>query len=323
MTKKTILLPMFIAAALVLVLSGCAEKKEAVNNSQNLPSSETESKKESKVSGELDIKGSDTLLQLVSSMSEAFSEKNTQAEVAVTGGGSGTGIAALLNGEIKVANASRDVKQKEIDKIAEKGGSFKKFIVARDGLSIIVNKDNPVDKLTVDQIGKIYRGEINNWKEVGGDSNQINLYGRQSTSGTYEFMKDEVLKGDYASTMRNMEGNQAIVDAVKEDSTGIGYVGIGYAVNAGSAITILDVAAEGSSTYYSPTNESNITSGKYPVSRPLFQIMADYPEKNGLIHKFMEFEISSAGLEITKEAGFYPPSVQDKASNDKFFSGIK
>ncbi len=319
MKKKTILPLVLGAAALTLILAGCA-KKDA-KNSQSLPAINKVATGE--ISGKLDIKGSDTLLQLVSSMSEAFSQNNPKTEITVTGGGSGTGIASLINGEIKVADASRDVKQDEIDQVTKMGKSFKKFIVARDGLSIIVSKNNPIKQLTVDQIGKIYRGEVTNWSAVAGNDSSINLYGRQSTSGTYEFLKDYVLKGDYASTMRNMEGNQAIIDAVKNDPTGIGYVGIGYAVNAGDSIVILNVATTENSTYYPPTDEANIKSGKYPISRPLFQIMLDSPEKEGLVEKFMQFEISPEGEKIVKEVGFYPPSEQDKTSNEKFFSEIK
>ncbi len=319
MKKKTIPLLVLGTTALTLILGGCAKKD--TESAQSLPAINKTTTEE--ISGKLDIKGSDTLLQLVSSMSEAFSQNNPKAEITVTGGGSGTGIASLINGEIKVADASRDVKQDETDQVTKMGKSFKKFIVARDGLSIIVNRNNPVKQLTVDQIGKIYRGEITDWGSVAGNKGPINLYGRQSTSGTYEFLKDDVLKGDYASTMRNMEGNQAIIDAVKNDPTGIGYAGIGYAINAGDSITILNVAATENSTYFSPTDEANIKSSKYPISRPLFQIMVDSPEKGGLIEKFMQFEISPEGEKIVKEAGFYPPSEQDKASNEKFFSEIK
>lgn len=279
---------------LVIVISGCGANKD---NQQDLKT--------------LDIKGSDTLLQVVSSMAEAFNEKNLDAEVTVTGGGSGTGIASLLNGEIFLANSSRDVKEQEIKAAADKGKEFKKFIVARDGISIIANKNNPVKKLTIADIGRIFRGEIKNWKEIGGDDSAINLYGRQSTSGTYEYMKDEILKGDYDPSMRNMEGNKAIIDAVIGDKTGIGYTGIAYAAMEKGNISILDIAGNYGEEYASPLKEENIVDGKYPLTRPLYQIMLGVPVKNSLIYEFLKFEESEEGEKIIYDSGYYKPNADD------------
>ena len=179
----------------------------------------------------LSIKGSDTLVQLVSNLVEAFAKENPGVRISVTGGGSGTGIAALLNGQIPIANSSRSIKEEELAQAKEGGLYIQEFIVAREGLSVIVSPQNPVSEVTMEQLGKIYRAEITNWKEIGGKDQAIVLYGRQTGSGTYVFFKEKVVKGDYALTMKNMEGNQAIVDAIKADRQGIGYVGIGYVVD--------------------------------------------------------------------------------------------
>ena len=175
----------FVAGMLCLmaITTGCG------NRDNGIPSSNTGG---SGIS--IDIKGSDTLLQLVASMAESYLKENPDVEISVTGGGSGTGIAALLNGETDMANSSRDIKEKETRKAEEQGGSLHKYIIARDGLSIILNNDNSVDKLTIEQVSKIFSGSIKNWSELGVGAHEINLYGRQSTSGTYEFMMNEVIR---------------------------------------------------------------------------------------------------------------------------------
>ena len=318
MRIKYIIISILFVAAAGFVLSGCTtETKTNTNTTANIGTGD--------VTGNLDIKGSDTLLQLVSSMAEAFTDINPDAEVTVTGGGSGTGIAALLNGEVDMANASRDVKSSEEETATEAGMGIYKFIVARDGLSIIVSPDNPVEELTVEQVGKIYKGEITNWSEVGGNDVDITLYGRQSTSGTYEFMKDEVLEGDYASTMLNLEGNQAIVDAVVDDEndSGVGYVGIGYAVEAGDTVKILNIASAEGGTYYEPTDASNIASGDYPITRPLYQVFSAVPEKDGIAHELLKFEMSDAGIDIVEEVDFYEPNVADQEANQTLLDMIE
>ena len=202
------------------------------------------------------IKGSDTEVQLVSNLAESFSQSHPNADVAVTGGGSGTGIAALLNKEIDMANSSRPMKQEERDQAKVKGLDVQEFVLARDGLSVITHASNPLKSLTVEQIGRIYSGAVTNWKEVGGPDTPIVLYGRQTTSGTFVFFRDTVVKKDYAASMRTMEGNQAIVDAVKADVNSIGYVGVGYVKDAAgqprSDIHILAVGRDAKTLAVSP-----------------------------------------------------------------------
>ncbi|OFV68731.1 MAG: Phosphate binding protein [Candidatus Syntrophoarchaeum caldarius] len=266
------------------------------------------------------IKGSDTLVQLVSDMAEVYMNEHPYADISVTGGGSGTGIAALINGEVDIADSSRRIKDSELKKASARGIEIREFIIARDGLCIIVHPSNPVEKLTLEEVGAIYRGEITNWKEVGGDDRDITLYGRQSTSGTYEFMREYILKADYSPDMLNMEGNKAIVDGIKTDKNGIGYIGIGYLVD---GVKPLDLAVNDSSEYVSPLEESAVEEGVYPLSRPLYQYTNGLPEVDSIAYSFLKFELSDEGLEIIRNAGYYPPNPEDRMNNDEKFRLIE
>lgn len=249
------------------------------------------------------VKGSDTLINAVQRLSEVYMEKNPGKAVAVTGGGSGTGLAAIVNGKCDIANSSRLMKEKEVAAAVEKGIDLKRIILAIDGLSIIVNSKNPVKELTVDQVGRIYRGEITNWKDVGGDDVRISLYGRQPNSGTYDFMKEVVMKGEYASTMRQMNGSAQIVEAIKADVGAVGYSGVGYVKDAGDAITVLKIAPRAGGYYSSPLVSDDVKTGKYPISRPLNQYVNGTPKGN--VKAFIEFELSDEGQKIVEEEGFF------------------
>ena len=261
------------------------------------------------------VKGSDTLINLTQRASEVYMEKNPGKAIAVTGGGSGTGIAALINGKCDIANSSRDIKPKEVELAVERGIDPKAIVVAIDGLCLIVNGKNPVKQLTMDQIGKIYRGEIANWKDVGGEDRRISLYGRQPNSGTYDFMKEVVMKGDYAPSMKQMNGNAQIVEAVKYDSGAVGYVGVGYVKDAGSEISILKVASRPGGYYASPLNTEEVKTGKYPVKRPLYQYVSGTPK--GDVRAFIEFELGPEGQRIVEEEGFFAVSSEYIEHNQK------
>lgn len=264
------------------------------------------------------IKGSDTEVQLVSNLAEAFSVTHPDANISVTGGGSATGIAALLNGEADIANSSRPLSDKEREQAKERGLNVQEFILAADGLSIIVHPENPVPSLTVEQIGKIYAGTITNWKDVGGPDTPIVLYGRQSTSGTFTFFRDKVVKADYALSMRNMEGSQAIVDSVKTDKSGIGYVGVGYVKDAAGTprtdVSILSVMTDAGTV--SPLDEDAVKQGKYPIARPIYQYLAQAPAAGSLLQEFLRFEVSPDGEKIVKSTGFYTITAEDERKNN-------
>lgn len=248
------------------------------------------------------IKGSDTLINLVQKMAEVYMEQNPGKMITVTGGGSGTGIASIINGKADIANASRQMKQKEIDLAVSKGISPKRIVVAIDGLSIVVHPDNPIEKMTFEDVGKIYRGEINNWKDLGGKDSPITLYGRQPNSGTYDFMMEVVMKGDYSPKMRQMNGNAQIIESIARDESAIGYVGVGYAKET-TDVKALEIAKKAGGKYYSPFNTEDVENGSYPISRPLNQYVNGKPA--GDVLDFIKFELSEQGQEIVEAEGFF------------------
>jgi phosphate transport system substrate-binding protein len=256
----------------------------------------------------IQVKGSDSEVNLVQRLAEIFMKKHPDANIAVTGGGSGTGIAALINKKTDIANSSRDLSPKEEEAAKKAGIQPFRVVFATDAISVVTHPSNPVSKLNLEQLGKIFKGEITNWKEVGGKDVKISLYGRQSNSGTYIFFREFVLKGDYSPHMKSMNGNAQIVEATKIDTAGIGYVAVGYVVNVKGevmpGIKILSIAKDGKSEAYSPIKIENVMTGKYPVSRPLNQYLNGKP--SGKLLDFIRFELSEEGQEIVRQQGFFP-----------------
>lgn len=265
------------------------------------------------------IQGSDTEVQLVSALVESFTGAHSEADMSVTGGGSAVGIAALINGEADIANSSRPMSSEEKTAADANGIDVQEFIVARDGLSVIVHPSNEVMSLTVAQLGSIFRGEVINWQDVGGADAPIVLYGRQSTSGTFGFFRDAVMKADYAQSMRQMEGTEAIVDAVAADENGIGYAGVGYVKDEDGGpreeVAVLPMKLE-DGTMASPLNEEDVLSGRYPIARPIYQYLAEKPAAGSVIDAFIRFESSVEGESIIRSMGFYPVSDADRAANE-------
>ncbi len=254
------------------------------------------------LAGEILVKGSDTMLNLTQRLAEAFSATRADATVSITGGGSGVGINAISNREADIANASRPIKSKEIGTARANGVNITEFAIAIDGLSVIVNSSNTVEKLTMDQLAKIYRGTIKNWKEVGGPDRKITLYGRQPSSGTFVFFRDEVVKAEYSAAMRQMNGNAQIIEGVKADLGGVGYVGLGY-LKEMTGVKPVSLSRDGK-TYVSPLDDNLVKSGNYPLTRALFQYTNGKPK--GAVKAFIEFELSPAGQRIVEEEGFLP-----------------
>jgi phosphate transport system substrate-binding protein len=212
------------------------------------------------------------------------------------------------------------MKDQEVQMARDRGITPHLFIIAVDGLSVILNEGNPISKLTMDQIGAIYRGEIKNWKDVGGPDRAISLYGRQSNSGTYVFFQEHVLKKqNYSADMMRMNGNAQIVEGITHDKYGIGYVGVGYVVdaqgNVKNGIKILNISNDTNSKAYSPLNKAAVDSGDYPIARPLFQSTAGVPE--GAVLDFIKFEISAEGQKIVEKEGFFPIGSSQQVENKK------
>lgn len=268
----------------------------------------------------IQIRGSDTEVNLVQRLTEIFMDENPGRYFAVTGGGSGTGIAALINRQIDIANSSRAMADSEIQQARNNGVEPVPFIFAQDGLAVVVNSSNPVEDLTLDQIGAIFRGEITNWNEVGGNDQQISLYGRQSNSGTFVYFRANVVKGDYSPQKKMMNGNAQIVEGVLADQAGIGYIGIGYAVDGGevvSGLTVLKVAMDENSPAASPLELENIMEGLYPIVRPLYHYTDGKPE--GHVKGYLEFIMTEKGQEIVVQEGFFPITDEYRKQNEANF----
>jgi phosphate transport system substrate-binding protein len=268
----------------------------------------------------IQIKGSDTMINLVQILAEEYMAKNPGTALAVLGGGSGTGITGIINETCDIADHSREWKQTEIDQAKEKGIQPRFFIVAVDGLSIIVNEKNPVAKLTMPEVGAIYRGEIKNWNAAGGPNKPISLYGRQSNSGTYVFMQEHVLGNkNYSTDMKEMNGNAQIVEGILQDEAGIGYVGVGYLFDKDGKIRkglkVLNIAKDAQAQAYSPLDKAAVDSGDYPVARPLFQATNGKP--SAAVAGFIAFETGPEGQKIVEREGFFTIGPKHKEQNAK------
>ena len=247
------------------------------------------------------VKGSDTMVILAQRWAERYMLAHKDVSVQVTGGGSGTGISALINGTTDICNASRPMKPAERDKLKQRFGSRGVEIkCAQDGLSLYVNESNSITELSMQQIKDIYTGKMTNWKDVGGQDQRIILYGRENNSGTYVYFKDNVLQGeDFAATMQSMPGTAAVVNAVSKDKWGIGYGGAAY----GKGIRELKVKSDAKSTAYAPTLE-NIKSGMYPVSRFLFMYVKNRPA--GAMKEYIDWILGEEGQKIVSDVGYFP-----------------
>jgi phosphate transport system substrate-binding protein len=271
----------------------------------------------------IQIKGSDTMVNLVQILAEEYMGKTPGSAIAVLGGGSGTGITGLINQTCDIATHSREWKPKEIDQAWDKGVTPKFFVVAVDGLSIVVNAKNPVEQLTMAQVGALYRGEIKNWKAVGGSQNAVSLYGRQSNSGTYVFMQEFVLGNkNYSTDMKEMNGNAQIIEGILQDEGGVGYVGVGYLYDENHQIRkglkVLKISKEPNGTGFLPTDKSAVDSGAYPISRPLF--MATNGKPKGDIAQFLTWIVGPEGQAIVEREGFFTIGEgKYKTANDKNF----
>jgi phosphate transport system substrate-binding protein len=250
---------------------------------------------------QLTVKGSDTMVILGQRWAERYMKKNPDVTIQVTGGGSGTGISALINGTTDICNSSRPIKENERTKLKQKtGGRGIEIKCALDGLAVYVNEANPVKELSLEQVRNIYTGKITKWSEVGGADAKIILYSRENNSGTYVYFKDEVLLGaDFAASAQNMPGTAAVVNAIAKDKNGIGYGGSAY----GTGIRELKVKKDLHSIAYAPTQE-NIRSGKYPISRFLYMYVNKKP--TGVLKKYIDWILSEEGQQIVSEVGYFP-----------------
>jgi len=255
----------------------------------------------------LRVKGSDTMVNLGQAWSEIYMEKNPDVFIAVTGGGSGTGIAGLISGTCDIAMSSRNIMQKELTLAQDRGRPLVEIKVALDGIAVVVHPKNPVSKLTMKELADIFTGRITNWKQLGGNDTKIVLLSREVNSGTHVYFKEHVLrnndpgsKEEFASGALMLSSSQAIADEVAANTAAIGYYGMGYVSSKQKAIA---VAGDDKSAYVQPTIE-NVMDGLYPISRPLF--FCTTAQQNDITRKFIDFVLSTEGQQIVRETDFVP-----------------
>lgn len=252
------------------------------------------------------IKGSDTLLPLTQELAEEYLAEHPEAEIIVTGGGSGVGIAALMENTTDIAMASRSIKFGEKMKFAEEGLKAVEVTVAYDALAVVVHPSNPVSRLTREQLEAIFRGKITNWKEVGGEDRKIVVYSRETSSGTYEFFKESVLENkNYMSSILSMPATGAIIQSVRQTKGAIGYIGLAYL---NRYVKALAVSYDGGVHYAEPSVE-NAVNGSYPIVRPLYYYYDSGKEAE--VSPFISYVISPEGQESVLSQGFVPVTEEE------------
>jgi len=247
------------------------------------------------------MKGSDTMVILGQRWAETYMKAHPGAIIQITGGGSGTGIAQLIDGSTDIAQASRPMKDQEKEQLKKKRGvAVVEIPTALDGLAIYVDEKNPVEKLTMAQLKAIYQSDITNWKNLGGPNAEIILYSRENNSGTYAYFKEHVLKGeDFSAQCQTLPGTAAIINATAKDPNGIGFGGIGYS----KGVKVLSIAKDEKSEYVELT-EANVVSMKYPLARYLYWYCAGEPK--GDTKKLVNWILSDEGQKVVAEVGYYP-----------------
>lgn len=293
MQKKMVIQLLFILTTM-LWISGCQ------NNFDPAAGASTSS-------AILENKGSDTIVNLALAWAEAYQQVRPDVSLSVTGGGSGTGIAALINHTVDIANASRAIKAEEMEAAQENGIEPVQFIIARDAIAIIVNPNNPVDKLTIDQISAIYSGEINNWAELGGEDRPIVRLSRETNSGTHVYFLEEVIrKGDkenktlFSVDTLLLPSSEGIGVEIRQNPNAIGYDGLGYVTD---DMKVIAVAAIGSDQFILPSIES-VNDNRYPISRDLYMYTAGEP--TGETKTYIDWIMSPAAQQIVADLGFVP-----------------
>jgi phosphate transport system substrate-binding protein len=250
--------------------------------------------------GTVTMKGSDTMVILGQRWAETYMQKNPQTIIQVTGGGSGTGISALINGTTDVCQSSRSMKPAEKEKLRDRYNSTGVEVpVARDGLAVYLNAGNPLGELSIEQLKGIFTGKITNWKDLGGPDAKIIVYSRENSSGTYVFFKETVLENaDFTPRAQTMPGTAAVVNAVAKDKLGIGYGGAAYA----KGIKIIKVK-KGNGPGVAP-DKGTVQNGTYPLARPLFFYLRNKP--GGDIKAFTDWVLSPEGQALVEKVGYYP-----------------
>ena len=279
------------------IISACQSPNQASSEHTNLDAQITY----------IENKGSDTLVNLALAWADEYQQLNPGVQISVTGGGSGTGFAALINGTITIANASRKIKPEEIDTAKENGFEPIEFIVADDAIAVIINPDNPVENLSLEQVSKIYKGETTNWKEVGGEDRPIVKLSRETNSGTHVYFLETVIRlsnkkdtSIFSADTLLLPSSEGIIVEVRDNPNAIGYDGLGYVT---SDVKMVALSQGGDSKYIIPS-AATVISGEYPISRHLYMYSRGEPQ--GAELAYLEWILSSDAQEITTDLGFVP-----------------
>jgi len=294
MRVKAVLAFLFLA----LVFSACASQQEV---SSGTP-------------GAADIyiqnKGSDTIVNLALAWAERYQTVNPNVRISVTGGGTGTGIAALINRTVDIANASRQISPEELATARANGADPVEFVIARDAIAIIVNPNNPVGELTLQQLSDIYSGKINNWKELGGEDRPIVRLSRETNSGTHVYFLEEVLRLGreddntlFAQDTLLLPSSEGITSEVRSNPNAIGYDGLGYVTPHEKLVAVS--STEGGE-YVLPSAES-VNNGSYPIARDLYMYTVGEPA--GAVKTYLDWILSPEAQQIVTELGFVPVTV--------------
>lgn len=252
-------------------------------------------------------KGSDTIVNLALAWAEAYTAQHPEVRIAVTGGGSGTGIAALINGTVDIANASRAMRPEELERARANGVEPVEHVIAADAIAVVVHPSNPVDGLTIDQLSEIFTGRVTNWQEVGGEDRPIVLLSRESNSGTHIYFLEEVVR-------KGKQGNQALFSPdtllmpssegisyeIRQNPNAIGYDGLGYVTEDQKTLA---VAIRADEPYVLPTI-ATVKDGSYPIARSLYMYTNGQP--TGVIKDYLDWILSDEGQAIVRKLGFVP-----------------
>jgi phosphate transport system substrate-binding protein len=280
------------AFLLLMLLTGCTGSASAQN---------------SQSATYIENKGSDTIVNLALAWAERYQNNNAEIRISVTGGGSGTGIAALLNGTVSIANSSRDIKPEEIEAARAKGIEPIEFVIARDAIAVIVHPDNPVSALTLQQLSDIYSGKINRWNEIGGEDRPIVRLSRETNSGTHVYFLETVLRlGEkdnktlFAQNTLLLPSSEGIIHEVRQNPNAIGYDGLGYVPH---DLKVIAIATQAGGVFVRPSIET-VNNNTYPIARDLYMYTAGEPQ--GIIKDYIEWILSAEAQEIVSKLGFVP-----------------
>lgn len=288
-------LPILLFSFILLLVTSCSPADDSTGTTSNSPANYIENK------------GSDTIVNLALAWAETYQSEHTDVQISVTGGGSGTGIAALINGTVDIANASRKIKSEEIDEAKSKGIDPVEHIIARDAIAVIVNPENPINKLTLQQIADIYSGKITNWSEVGGDDRPIVKLSRETNSGTHVYFLETVLrlgnkedKTLFSTDTLLLPSSEGIISEVRDNPNAIGYDGLGYVPD---DLKMIAIAKEAGMPYVLPSIET-VNDKTYAIARDLY--MYTDGEPTGVVQQYLDWILSDEAQAIVAKLGFVP-----------------